>query len=171
MTGCGPAIEEFAGYLGLAIERVTGLPDHWAGMLDSRPDPRFIAVNANLPRCEQVFTIAHEIGHCIRDHQRQRRRFCHWLLDRECTTRPGRLYVRLLRALVARSFSRETEANLIAVSIMVRLGLAADIRAYLDRHPEQAWMFIYVGAHQWVKHPLRSARGLWRSIGQAAPAG
>ena len=61
-------IDDVTGYFGLQVEYRDDLPANNGGYLDPAYEPSYIAVNRNLPRCEQVFTLAHELGHYVKHH-------------------------------------------------------------------------------------------------------
>lgn len=151
-------------YFRLALEHRTDLPDSVGGYLDPATCPSFIAVNANQPRCEQLFTIGHELGHYIRDHNRSRRKFQHWLLDLRCETRIGKLYVRYMRHLINRFLPREAEADLIAVHVMQCFAPQTEVRAFLERHPDKIWMFTWSTLVFCSRHPYRFMWGVLKTL-------
>jgi hypothetical protein len=74
----GHSIYEAAEFNGLAIEYWEHMPAHYDGHLDTTNEkPRFIAVNPDLPKEDQVYVIAREIGHYA-----QRRRIDSPFMDR-----------------------------------------------------------------------------------------
>ena len=63
-------MSEIAQKAGLAVENLENIPTTMEGFLDWNPDPRFIAVNCNLPAHDQVLFIARQLATCA---QQQRR--------------------------------------------------------------------------------------------------
>lgn len=62
---------------GVPVEYLAKVSTTFEGYLDTYDEPRFIAVNPNLPPEDQVFTVARELGYCA-----QRRRCNSLVLDR-----------------------------------------------------------------------------------------
>jgi len=137
-------IFDVAEHFGLAVELRHDLPDCVAGFLDRNPEPQFIAVNANLPRFEQVFTIAHELGHYVKH------RSCAplslvppWLNLPWKSARMQRLLTTWQRC-VNRSLGMEWQADLWALCALFRLGAAHEVRAWLAHHPERSGLVLLV---------------------------
>jgi hypothetical protein len=55
-------ITDIAQKSGLPVEYLEGRPANFAGYLDRNPNPRFIAVNGDLPAHEQAWVIAQQIA-------------------------------------------------------------------------------------------------------------
>jgi hypothetical protein len=64
------SMTEIAERAGLPVEYLENIPKNCDGFLDWHDDPRFIAVNRNLPAHEQVLFIARQLATCA---QKQRR--------------------------------------------------------------------------------------------------
>jgi len=131
-------------HFGLVLELHHDLPDSAAGFLDRSPEPKFIAVNANLPKCEQVFTIAHELGHYVKHPDRSALRYRPWYLDRPWKS-PRMIRVSMLaERYIARWFNIERQADLWALSVLLNIGAVDEMRAWLEHHPEKAALVFLV---------------------------
>jgi IrrE N-terminal-like domain len=153
-------VEDMPGYFGLQIEYRDDLPANNAGYLDPHDEPQYIALNRNLPHCEQAFTIAHELGHYLRHHNQPRRRFFPGVLDREYQSeRIADLACRTRRTLYL-IFTKEWEADLYAFCLLFNIGAGDDLKAYLERHPEKMRMGIVAFAICFFKAIPRIIKGL-----------
>jgi hypothetical protein len=56
------SMDKAAAFNDLTIEYPNGMPAKYDGHLDTHEKPRFIAVNPDLPKQDQVYVIAREIG-------------------------------------------------------------------------------------------------------------
>jgi hypothetical protein len=148
-------ISDVADYFGLRIELRDDLPANSGGYLDSHKEPQYIAVNRNLPLCEQIFTIAHEICHYINHHNKPRRKYRNRLLDRQYTSRRAKFLVRCMRQGVNRFLPIETEADMFAMSWLIYFGTPEDRREFIDRHPEKTWLFFAVTIDALIRMPFR----------------
>ncbi|MGD1089790.1 MAG: ImmA/IrrE family metallo-endopeptidase [Verrucomicrobiota bacterium] len=145
-------IFDLAEYFGLRIE-LLDLPANNAGYLASNDE--YIAVNRNLPHCEQVFTAAHELCHYISDHKGPRRKYRSWLLNQKFENYHARLFVRFLRHVVNHILPIEREADMFAMSWLVHFGGYKLLNQFLERHPEKFWLCAYVTVNGLIKLPFR----------------
>ena len=153
-------IEDMAGYFGLQIEYRDDLPPDNAGFLDHNDEPQYIAVNSNLPHCEQAFTIAHELGHYVKHHNRPRRRYFPGVLDREYQSKRVAQVASHTHRFVYFKFNKEWEADLYAFLLLINLGVAKDLTAYLERHPKKTKLFCLALAVSFVMGFPRIIKGL-----------
>lgn len=58
-------LTDFATHAGLPVERLENLPLHYPGFLDQDAEPRFIALNCDLPPHEQAWFIAQQVAFCV----------------------------------------------------------------------------------------------------------
>ena len=135
-------IEDMPGYFGLQIEYRDDLPPDNAGFLDDHDEPHYIAVNSNLPHCEQAFTIGHELGHYVKHHNRPRRRHFPAVLDREYQSQKVAYVASHTRRFVYFNFNKEWEADLYSFLLLINIGAAKDVTAYLERHPQKTKLFL-----------------------------
>jgi len=152
-------IFDLAKYYGLSIE-LLDLPASNAGYLDPHDDPQYIAVNHNLPHCEQVFTVAHELCHYISDHKKPRRKYPNRLLNRQYKSRFTQLAVRDLRYTLNKIMPAELEADMFAMSWLVHFGGGKDLKDFIDRHPEKLWLGMLVSADAFVRLPYRLSKSI-----------
>ena len=149
------AIYDMPGYFGLKIEYRDDLPADNAGYLDPAYEPQYIAINRNLPRCEQAFTIGHELCHFLKHNNVTRRNFNVRLLNHQWESRRAKTYARYVRQITHKLLPIEFEADMYAVSMLFELGAVNDLKAYLDLHPEKTWLFLYVVTHRLIRLPFR----------------
>jgi hypothetical protein len=147
-------IFDLAKYYGLSIE-LLDLSASNAGYLDPHDDPQYIAVNRNLPHCEQVFTVAHELCHYISDHKRPRRKYPKRFLNRQYKSRFAQLCIRDLRYFLNKILPPELEADMFAMSCLVQFGGGTDLKEFIDRHPEKFWLWMFVALDTFVRLPYR----------------
>ncbi len=152
-------IFDLAKFYGLNVEFLD-LPASNAGYLDPHDDPRYIAVNRNLPHSEQVFTVAHELCHYISDHKRPRRKYPNRLLNQQYQSRRAQLIVNFYRYILNKLLPPEREADMFAMSWLVQYGGGNNLREFIDRHPEKLWMCIFVTADALVRLPYRLTKGI-----------
>jgi hypothetical protein len=148
-------IYDMPGYFGLKIEYRDDLPATNAGYLDPADEPQYIAINRNLPCCEQAFTIGHEICHFLKHHNVSRRNFNSRLLNSQWKSRRAKTYVRYLRYFTNKLLPIEFEADMYAVSLLFELGAVDDLKDYLQLHPEKTWLALYVVTHRLVRLPFQ----------------
>jgi hypothetical protein len=141
-------------FYGLSVEFLE-LPASNAGYLDPHDDPQYIAVNRNLPPCEQDFTIAHELCHYISDHKRPRRRYRNRLLNQRFKSRRLRSYVRYVRYIVYKFLPPEIEADMFAMSWMIQYGGRIKLGEFMERHPEKTWLCAFATMNALVRLPFR----------------
>lgn len=153
-------IEDAPGYFGLQIEYRDDLPANNAGYLDAQEEPQYIAVNRNLPHCEQAFTIAHELGHYLKHHNQPRRRFFPGVLDRKYQSQRVADVANRTRRSLYFIFTKEWEADLYAFCLLFNIGAGNDIKAYLERHPEKMRMCSVAFTVRFVKVIPRIIKGL-----------
>lgn len=134
---------ELAEYYGLKVLVLSDLPDNVAGFLDNRDEPQYIAVNGNLPLCEQIFTVGHELCHYLSRHNRAPRKYRNRVLDSHFKSKGARVFVRFVRRFTNRVFSAETEADMFAIGAMIQIGPPNELRNFLRCHPEKTRLFIY----------------------------
>ena len=158
-----------AEFYGLSIE-LLDLPANNAGYLDPHDDPQYIAVNRNLPHCEQVFTIAHELCLYISDHKSPRRRFPGRLLNGQHQSRLAKKSVRYLRFIVNKILTREREADMFAMSWLVQYGGVKYLKEFNDRHPEKIRLWMFITADAFVRMPFRIVKAIFRKL-LLAPSG
>jgi hypothetical protein len=156
-------IFDLAKFYGLSIE-LLDLPANNAGYLDPHDDPQYIAVNRNLPHCEQVFTIAHEICHYISDHKRPRRKYPNRLLNQQYKSRLAQLFVRDLRYTLNKILPAEREADMFAMSWLVQFGGGKDLKEFIDRHPEKTWLCMFISVNALVRMPFRIAKAIFGKL-------
>lgn len=159
---------DLASFYGLSVE-LLDLPANNAGYLDPHDDPQYIAVNRNLPQCEQVFTVAHELCHYISDHKRPRRRYPNQFLNQQYESRPAKLFVRDVRYLLNKIVPPEREADMFAMSWLVQSGDRKNLKEFIDRHPEKSWLFLFVTLDTLVRFPYRLIKAMLAKLGSAQP--
>ena len=148
-------IYDMPGYFGLKIEYRDDLPADNAGFLHDADEPLFIAINRSLPRCEQAFTIGHELCHFLKHQNRPRRNFNIRLLNHPWESRRAKTYARYVRKILHIFLPVEFEADLFAVGMLFELGAMEELKAYLELHPEKIWLCLYVVTHRLVRLPFR----------------
>jgi hypothetical protein len=158
-------VYDMPGYFGLKIEYRDDLPATNAGYLDPADEPQYIAINRNLPRCEQAFTIGHEICHFLKHHNVSRRNFNVRLLNSsQWKSKRAKTYVRYVHHITHQLLPIEFEADLFAVAMLVELGAVDLLRAYLDLHPEKTWLALYVVTHRLVRLPFRLIKTIFGKL-------
>jgi Zn-dependent peptidase ImmA (M78 family) len=157
-------IFDLAEYYGLRIEFHDDLPANNAGFLDSADEPQFIAVNRNLPHCEHVFTIAHEMCHLISDHKRPRRKYRNRLLNGQYNNRHIKVCVRFVRKFTNRILPIEREADMFAMSWLVQRECGMVLQEFLDRHPEKTRLCTFVMADALVRLPFRIVKAIFGKL-------
>jgi hypothetical protein len=130
-------VEDMPGYFGLQIEYRDDLPPDNAGFLDPSAEPQYIAINRNLPHCEQAFTIAHELGHYVNHHNRPPRRYFPAILDRQYKSKRIHYVVSHTSRFLHYKYGKEWQADLYAFVLLITIGAAKDLTEYLERHPAQ----------------------------------
>lgn len=156
-------IFDLADYFGLRIE-YHDLPATNAGFLDPDDEKQFIAVNRNLPHCEHVFTIAHELCHVISDHERPRRKYRSRLLEGQYESRSVKKYIHLLRYIMNKILPIEREADMFAMSWLVQREGGKVLLEFLDRHPEKKWLFTFILLDCLVRLPFRLVKTLFGKL-------
>ena len=146
-------IYDLVEYYGLSVEFLD-LPASNAGYLDPDYEPRYIAVNRNLPQCEQVFTAAHELCHYMSDHKKPRRNFRNRVLNYQGKSRRVQVFVRFLRRFINRILPIELEADMLAMSWLVQMGSLTDLLKFLCRHPASVFLCIYATMMTLIKRPF-----------------
>jgi len=154
----------FVEYFGLRIEFRDDLPAHNAGYLDPHEEPQYIAINRNLPICEQEFTAAHELCHCISQHNRPRRKYRHRLLDRQYKSKAAQTMLSYQRHIVNRMIPMETEADMVAMSAMLQYAPPSHLLEFLRRHPEKKWLCLYVTADFLIRLPFRLMKAIFTRL-------
>jgi hypothetical protein len=154
-------IEDFADYFGLKIEYRDDLPPSNAGFLDPCDEPQYIAVNSLLPNCEQAFTIAHELGHYVKHHNQPRHRHFPEVFDREYQSKKIAFVASRIRRFIYFKFNREWEADLYAFLLLINIGAAKDLSAYVERHPRKAKLYALSLGMSIVKGFPRIVKGLF----------
>jgi len=146
-----PTVFDAARYYDLDVEYTADLPESVCGCLGLGDEPRFILINASHPVAEQRFTIAHEIAHYLFHDHWPRRHYRHWFLSREWQSpRLAELSRRTRRALPI-ILTKENEADLWAMGLLVQLEDIDALRAYLSRNPKRtAWLIILVLFSLWI---------------------
>ena len=134
-------IYELIDFYGLHVE-LLDLPANNAGYLD--PNDEYIAVNRNLPNCEQVFTIAHELCHYISDHKKPRRKYRNPWLNKQFQSHNAKLLVRFTRMVVNKMVPIEREADMFAMSWMAQYGGPKLLMEFMELHPEKFWLCAFV---------------------------
>jgi len=150
-------------YFDLRVELRYDLPANNGGYLDPHDDPKYIAVNRNLPPCEQTFTIAHELAHYLLHHNRQRPRHLVWvpdLVDRHCQSPRVSRITGLLRRCTFKLFTIEWEADLYTLFLLFEIGAVDDLQAYVKRHPERTRLFALVSTLCLIKGTPRIIKAL-----------
>lgn len=123
----------------LAIKPVDDLPDGCAGFLEPGPEPTFIAINAKHSSDEQIFTIAHELGHYFLHPGHKTRFQSHWL-----TNLQWRSFGRKLRRTIPKVFSREDEADMWAMGLLMATGAITELWHHVKSHPKQKKLFYLI---------------------------
>jgi len=152
-------IFDLANFYGLGIEYLD-LPANNAGYLDPHDDPQYIAVNHNLPHCEQEFTIAHELCHYISDHKRPRRKYPNRWLNQKYKSRNVQFFVNFQRRIVNKILPPEREADMFAMSWLVQYGGVKNLIEFNNRHPEKVWLWMFVTVDVLVRMPYRLIKGI-----------
>jgi hypothetical protein len=146
-------IFDLVGYYGLTVEFLD-LPAKNAGYLDPDDEPRYIALNRNLPHCEQVFTAAHELCHCISQHRKPRRNYRSRVLNHKGKSRRVQVFVRFQRRFVNRILPIEREANMFAMSWLVQMDPLTDLLKFLRRHPGKIWLCLFAATSSLIFKPF-----------------
>jgi hypothetical protein len=156
-------IFDLAAFFGLSIE-LLDLPANNAGYLDPHNDPQYIAVNSNLPHCEQVFTVAHELCHYISDHKRYRRIYPQRFLNQQYKSRLAQRFFRYFRHILNRILPAEQEADMFAMSWLVKFDGGKHLKEFIDRHPEKFWLCMFISADAFVRLPYRLFKLLFTKL-------
>ena len=120
----------------LEIVYVHDLPENCGGFLEPGPEPRFIVVNAKHSHSEQVATIAHELGHYALHHDNKTKLQSHWLM-----TLPLGKFGRQMRRATSRFITREDEADLWGICLLLVLGAKKELIDLVSAHPEKLKCF------------------------------
>ena len=120
---------EFAKNAGLPIVYLADRPPNFPGYLDSNDEPRFIAVNRDLPAYAQAFFIAGEVAFCA-----QQRRCNSIALDRPwkwamLDAAPEELRDKLLAI----------DAEYRAQCFMLLFSTGDEFRAFIKADPKRLW--------------------------------
>ena len=134
-------LKNAAAYFDLHIEYVNDLSDKVAGLLKSEPDLGYIVINVNKPRCDQVFTIAHEIGHYVIHVDRPPVDMVPWYLKIQWRSAWLCKRCRVLGRCVQRKFGREWQADFWAFVFLFHIGAVDDLIAIQEMYPQKRGLF------------------------------
>jgi hypothetical protein len=139
-------IGDLVHYFGLVIRKEYDCPvPGVCGFLDPSPEPKYIFVNANLPKYEQDFTIAHELGHFLRHRRRLAKKFSFWFCERQWKSPNLQRLSALMRRGVPIICNQELEADIYAFCLLLYVGQAETIIQHLEHHPKRAgWFYALV---------------------------
>lgn len=139
---------------GLEVESLANMPARFDAWLDPHECPRFIAVNPNRPRHDQLFAIAREIGFCA-----QQRGFNSFILNRPWkwdvfAAAPDKLKQKI--SLI--------DAEHRAHWLMAWYATGDEFRAYVKAHPKKVVAMLYTDVVAgFYLHTLRVLT-LWRTL-------
>jgi hypothetical protein len=155
-------LKQITDHCGLAIEYVDDIPSTVPGYLDESRSPRFIAINHSLSPNEQLFTIAHEIGHFVLHHGKARRYYHSFILDRHPNNPFLDRFLAILRRYARIHYNRDWEADGYAILLLVGLGETEALATYLEHHPENKWWA--VAASLWWNYRFLCSLPIYRAL-------
>lgn len=143
-TGNNHIINDVATYFGLTISYVDEIPSGVCGLLSPFCDPPVIVVSRSQPKPEQVFTIAHELGHYLLHSDGRRLLRAKGLFARRWESRFMAMWSKASRRYARKLITLETEADGWAICALMQLGQRDVLRYYLERHPERiGWCCLF----------------------------
>lgn len=162
------SIEDVAAHQHLTLVYTTELPPHVTAMLDDRPNPTYVAVNATQPPFEQHSSVLYAIGrHYLPRHPAKRTPWYHSLLNRNWRNRHMRLWMRATRRSFNRTFSHDKQSERFALVMMIKLGYQEDLRLYLEKHPQMTgwavWLSVLMTAQALKQRFVRFLKHLFTS--------
>lgn len=154
-----PIISICLQYFGLEVKYTDDLPGQVYGMLDNSEEPRFIVVRSNLPEYEEIFTIAHELGHAVMHPSfKPRRIHSNWFVRQKWQSPILAKIARATRLECRKLITPEWEADLWAMLFLLWIGDVDNLKVYIKHHPEKtnllliaATVSIYKGAPRVIK--------------------
>jgi hypothetical protein len=132
-----------AEHIRVKIKYIGGMPDGFFGFAD--PRSRIIAINANKPHDEHVFTILHELAHFLLHFDQPYRLLAPRWVDRpyKSTFMVENTYK--LKRMLRRRFGREWQADLWALMAFPMVGTPDELGTFFSRHPRKMPLF-FLGA-------------------------
>lgn len=136
-------IFDVAEYFGLRVEVVFDVPPDFAGCLIPSDATTLILINGNRPAHEQRFTIAHEIAHYVLHPSRRPRTPSRWVIRNPWNSHFAKVWSRAMRRWIHRTFTLEKEADLWAMSLLIRLGDTDALKDYIGSNPKRiGWLWL-----------------------------
>ena len=138
------SIDDVAAHQHLTLVRTTELPPHVTAMLDNRPNPTYIAVNATQPLFEQNSSVLYAIGRNYLPRHPAKQPPLYRVLNKKWKSRFMRLWMRTTRRWYHRNFSYEKQSERFALVMMMKLGYQEDLRLYLENHPQMTGWAVWL---------------------------
>jgi hypothetical protein len=126
-------IIDVANNTGLPVEFLEGMPAKYNGHLDMHDEPRFIGVNRDLPQCDQIYTIAREIGFYHQNRQ------CHSMV----LNHPWKWGMLTIAPDQITQKVRQLDAESRAFCLLMLYSTRDDFRAFVKRHPKTVLVNIF----------------------------
>jgi len=136
-------LSRFAEYFDLQIEYVDDLPDNVPGFLQPGLDLNYILINANKPRSDQVFTIAHELAHYVMHLNRPPKDFAPWYLKIQWENKWLSKFSRMASRWLRLKLTPEWQADVWAFIFLFHIGARDDLIAITEMYPKKSGMFWY----------------------------
>lgn len=140
---------EVARIAGTELHFAEGMPVRFYGC--QHTDSPIAVINSELPDSEQIFTILHEIGHCVlhykKDHKLPIPSFINRPYENELLSDAAYKTKRMLR----QKLNSEWQADCWALCAFLQLGAREEFQDFLRRHPEK------------VKLVLVAIPGIWKA--------
>jgi hypothetical protein len=145
-------LQDLAKQKGVSLNFVEGLPAKVPGFAQRDHDCRAIAIDANLPQHELIFTTLHEIAHFVLHLDKPYEpKFPCWI-DRPYKSKfLAEVFYKTKRTL-RRRFGWEWQADLWAFMAFPMVGTRDDLEAFFKDHPEKSYFHLLAVAFYTQAH-------------------
>ena len=151
---------DLAQHAGTELIFADGLPTRFYGC--QHTEAPIAVINSDLPQCEQIFTILHEIGHFVLHHKKPHSLPIPALINRPYENKHlAEATYKIKRALRV-SFGQEWQADLWATCAFFEIGCPDDFHEFFKRHPRKMKLFPIIipiilkcRLQRWIQKKLR----------------
>lgn len=127
---------------GTELKFIEGLPIHIYGC--QHTEAPIAVINSDLPQCEQIFTILHEIGHFVLHCKTSRSLPMPLFVNRPYKNEIMAEIAYKTRRTIRRKFDKEWQADLWAFCAFFEIGCRNDFQEFLRRHPDKTKFLLLV---------------------------